>query len=150
MAHEVMVPIRGESDIVTARQQARETARMLGFAALDQSRIATAVSEIARNVVKYATDGAGEMVVREIGSRGQRPGIEIVVRDEGPGIADIEQALRDGFSTGGSLGMGLSGARRLMDELTIDSARGRGTTVTMRKWRPTSPRFGGFARPMPR
>src|SRR6185436_18218777 len=114
-----------------------ETARQLGFGAVDQSRIATAVSELTRNVVRYATAGRGEVAIREIAAapdaRG-RVGIEIVVSDEGPGISDINQALRDGFTSGGGMGMGLPGTRRLMDEMSIDSVVGRGTIVTIRKW----------------
>ena len=135
---EARLPILGEDDIVLSRQRAREVARQLGFGAVDQSRIATAVSELARNVVRYATDGRGEVVVRTItapaGAR-ERTGIEIVVADEGPGIPDVDQALRDGYTSGGGMGMGLPGTRRLMDEMAIDSAVGRGTTVTIRKWR---------------
>jgi serine/threonine-protein kinase RsbT len=129
------VPIADESDIVAARQRAREAARALGFGVVDQSRIATAVSELARNVVRYATDHRGEALIRELPSSRRGVGLEIVVRDDGPGIADVEQALRAGFSTGRGLGMGLPGARRLMDEMEIDSAPGQGTTVTIRKWR---------------
>lgn len=132
---EARVPIAGEADIVNARQSARELAKRLGFGLVDQSRIATAVSELARNVVRYATDGRGEMELHVLGGAPSRVGIEIVMRDEGPGIADVDEALRDGFSSGGGLGMGLPGARRLMDELRLDSAEGRGTTVTIRKWR---------------
>jgi serine/threonine-protein kinase RsbT len=132
------MPIRGEDDIVRSRQRAREAAKQLGFGAVDQSRIATAVSELARNVVRYALDGRGEVTIRELtassDSRG-RVGIEIVVSDEGPGIPDVGQALRDGFTSGGGMGMGLPGTRRLMDEMSIESDVGRGTTVTIRKWR---------------
>jgi serine/threonine-protein kinase RsbT len=132
---ETRVPIAGEDDIVASRQRAREAARQLGFGAVDQSRIATAVSELTRNVVRYATDGRGEVIVREA-SRPERPaGIEIVVADRGPGIADVAQAMRDGFTSGAGMGMGLPGTRRLMDEMEIDSAPGRGTVVTIRKWR---------------
>jgi serine/threonine-protein kinase RsbT len=129
------VPIAGEGDIVAARQRARETARALGFGVVDQSRIATAVSELARNVVRYATDHRGEVLIRELSRPERGVGVEIVVRDDGPGIPDVAQALRDGFTSGEGLGMGLPGARRLMDEMVIDSALGRGTTVTVRKWR---------------
>jgi serine/threonine-protein kinase RsbT len=135
---EARLPILGEDDIVLSRQRAREVARQLGFGAVDQSRIATAVSELARNVVRYATDGRGEVVVRTIAAAAgerERVGIEIVVADEGPGISDIDQALRDGFTSGGGMGMGLPGTRRLMDEMSIESAVGRGTTITIRKWR---------------
>jgi len=102
---------------------------------VDQSRIATAVSELARNVVRYATDGRGEMLLRVLPATGHGVGLEVVVRDEGPGIADVERAMRPGYSSGSGLGMGLPGARRLMDELEIDSVPGRGTSVTIRKWR---------------
>lgn len=134
MGREWRVVVSGEEGIVAARQQAREVAKGLGFGAVDQSRVATAVSELARNVVRYATDGRGEVVVRELDADG-RVGIEVVVADEGPGIADVALALRDGYSTIGSMGMGLPGARRLMDALTIDTGPGRGTTVTITKWR---------------
>jgi serine/threonine-protein kinase RsbT len=131
---EMRQPIQGEDDIVTSRQHARAAARQLGFGAVDQSRIATAVSELARNIVRYATDGRGEMIIRELDDSG-RTGIEIVVSDDGPGIPDVDQALRDGFTSGGGMGMGLPGTRRLMDEMTLDSVVSRGTIVTIRKWR---------------
>ncbi len=129
------VRVAGEEGIVAARQQARETAKELGFGLVDQSRIATAVSELTRNVVRYATDGQGDVLIRELEPSAKGVGIEVVVRDDGPGIANIEQAQREGFSTGTGLGMGLPGTRRLMDEMVIDSAPGRGTTVLIRKWR---------------
>ena len=110
-------------------------ARQLGFGLVDQSRIATAVSELTRNIVRYATDGRGEVEIQEVVEPSGRSGIEIVVRDNGPGIADVELVMREGYSTGSGLGLGLSGTRRLMDEMTIDSALGRGTTITIRKWR---------------
>lgn len=133
---ETSLAIAGEDDIVAARGAAREVARVLQFGSVDQSRIATAVSELARNVVRYATDGRGTVIIRALpGPDGTRTGIEIVVRDSGPGIADIDQALSSGFTSGSGLGMGLPGAKRLMDELAIDSALGQGTTVTIRKWR---------------
>jgi len=134
-AAEERLPIAGETDIIAARQRARELAQQLGFGLVDQSRIATAVSELARNVVRYATGGRGEAALRALAASPRGIGIEIVVRDEGPGIADVAQAMREGFSSGTGLGMGLPGTRRLMDELQIDSAPGRGTTVTIRKWR---------------
>jgi serine/threonine-protein kinase RsbT len=130
-----VVQVAGEEGIVAARQQARETARELGFGLVDQSRIATAVSELTRNVVRYATSGQGDVLIRELEPSAKGVGIEVIVRDDGPGIANVEQALREGFSTGIGLGMGLPGTRRLMDEMTIDSAPGRGTTVSIRKWR---------------
>jgi serine/threonine-protein kinase RsbT len=130
------LPIAGEDSIIAARQRARETAKGLGFGLVDQSRIATAVSELTRNVVRYATNGRGEVSIRVLPAAPPRgAGLEIVVRDDGPGIADIERAMRDGDSTSGGLGLGLPGARRLMDELQIDTGPGRGTVVTIRKWR---------------
>jgi serine/threonine-protein kinase RsbT len=102
---------------------------------VDQSRIATAVSELTRNIVRYASGGRGEVVIREITGPGDQPGVEIVVSDEGPGIADIELAMREGVSSSTGLGMGLPGTRRLMDEMTIESGAGRGTVITIRKWR---------------
>jgi len=135
MADEERVLIRREDDIVVSRQRAREIAKRLGFGAVDQSRIATAVSELARNVVRYAIDGQGEVTIRELPAGARRVGIEIVVADEGPGIADLEQAMRDGFTSGAGMGMGLPGTKRLMDEMEIESAVGRPTVVTIRKWR---------------
>ena len=132
---EVRITIQGESDIVSARQRAREVAKALGFGPLDQSRIATAVSELTRNVVRYATEGRGEVLIRPRPQTERGAGLEIVVADEGPGIADIERALSDGFTSGHGMGMGLPGTKRLMDEMEIESTVGRGTIVTIRKWR---------------
>ena len=134
---EERVAIRGEDDIVFARQRARELARSLGFGAVDQSRIATAVSELTRNVVRYATNGEGEARIRLLAADEDRVarGIEVVVADEGPGIPDLEVALREGFTSGLGLGMGLPGTRRLMDEMEVSSAVGSGTTIVIRKWR---------------
>ena len=132
---EERLAIRDEADIISARQRAREVAKALGFGAVDQSRIATAVSELTRNVVRYATDGRGEMLLRTHVQSGRGTGIEIVVRDDGPGIPDIEQAMRAGFTSGPGMGMGLPGTKRLMDEMEIESAPGHGTIVTIRKWR---------------
>jgi serine/threonine-protein kinase RsbT len=131
-----VIPLAREEDIVTARQRAREISRELGFGAVDQSRIATAVSELARNVLRYAHGAPGDVRIRALNEPSpERVGVEVVVHDEGPGIPDVHAALRDGYTSGGGLGLGLPGARRLMDELTIDTAIGRGTTVTIRKWR---------------
>jgi serine/threonine-protein kinase RsbT len=135
MADEERVLIRGEDDIVASRQRAREVARGLGFGVVDQSRIATAVSELARNVVRYATDGHGEVTIRELPAEARPVGIEIVVADAGPGIADLDEAMRDGFTSGGGLGMGLPGTKRLMDEMHVASGAGQGTIITIRKWR---------------
>lgn len=131
---DIRLPIAGEIDIVAARQEARLVSKRLGFGLVDQSRIATAVSELTRNVVRYATNGRGEVVIRELVEPSARSGLEIVVRDAGPGIANVEQVLREGFSSGHGLGMGLPGTRRLMDDMQIESEVGIGTTVTIRKW----------------
>lgn len=131
MAPEERILITSDADIVTARARAKELAGSLGFTRTDQTLVAAAVSEIARNIVVYA--GTGDIVLRPHRGDG-RWGLIVVGRDEGPGIADPEQALTDGYSTAGSLGVGLPGARRLMDSLVIDSELGKGTTVTMLKW----------------
>jgi serine/threonine-protein kinase RsbT len=128
------IAIAGEADIVVARQNARDLAKSLGFGPVDQSRIATAVSELTRNIVRYATAGRGSVQIRSLAAaRGS--GIEIIVSDEGPGIADIAQVMQEGFTSGRGLGMGLPGTKRLMDEMTIDTALGQGTVITIRKWR---------------
>jgi serine/threonine-protein kinase RsbT len=124
--------IQTESDIVAARRTVRETATRLGFGVTDVTRIVTAASELARNVFKYAGEGVMRWRYLEAGGRS---GIEIQFIDRGPGIEDIDRALEEGYSTGGGLGMGLPGARRLMDEMEIQSTVGQGTTVTLRKWR---------------
>jgi serine/threonine-protein kinase RsbT len=124
--------IKGETDIVFARRAIRDAANQLGFGQTDVTRIVTAASELARNIFKYA--GEGVMRWRRI-ENGSSFGVELQFVDGGPGIQDIDLALQDGFSTSGGLGMGLPGARRLMDDLEIKSAPGQGTTVTLRKWR---------------
>jgi RNA polymerase sigma factor (sigma-70 family) len=128
---EVRVRVESDADIVAARQAARELASRLGFSRTDLTLIATAVSEIARNIVRFA--GSGEVLVELLEHPHQ--GVRVVARDTGPGIADVERALTDGYSTYDGLGLGLPGARRLMDEFAVVSEMGRGTTVTMTKWR---------------
>ncbi len=128
---DVRVAVRSDADIVAARQAARDVATRLEFSPTETTSIATAVSEMARNIVRFAD--SGEVVVTEVTE--PRCGIAIVVRDTGPGIPDVEQALQDGYSTYRGLGLGLPGARRLMDEFAVVSELGRGTTVTMTKWR---------------
>jgi serine/threonine-protein kinase RsbT len=132
VSSEASIPIERDDDVVRARQKGRELASALGFSSTDQTLIATAISELARNIVTYATRG---IVTLDRIDRQGRPGILIVASDQGPGIPDIELAMRDGYSTGNSLGVGLPGARRLVDELEIVSSVGVGTTVTLRKWR---------------
>jgi serine/threonine-protein kinase RsbT len=127
-----VLAITSEGDVVSARQAARQAALALGFGLTDVTRIVTAVSELARNVFMYA--GQGEMRWQTVTSSGQ-VGLELMFADEGPGIADIAQVLTPGYSTSGGLGMGLPGAKRLMDDLEIQSTVGRGTTVLTRKWR---------------
>jgi serine/threonine-protein kinase RsbT len=126
------VTISSDLDIVIARSSARDIAKQIGFGAIDQARIATAVSELARNIFLYA--GYGTVCVALVEQRG-RTGIEIVCSDQGPGIANLEQVMQDGFSTSRGMGMGLPGARRLMDEFELLSREGVGTTITCRKWR---------------
>ena len=124
--------IKAENDIVAARRAVRDLATQFGFAPTDVTRIVTAASELARNVFKYA----GEGIMRWNRLRSDdRSGIELQFVDHGPGIADVSRALELGYSTGGGLGLGLPGAKRLVDELEIQSAVGQGTTVTLRKWR---------------
>jgi serine/threonine-protein kinase RsbT len=125
------VLIRSEGDIVTARRTVRDAAVALGFGLTDVTRIVTAASELARNVFTYA--GSGAMRWQRL-SQGN-PGLELVFEDHGPGMADIAKCLESGYSSTNSLGLGLSGAKRLMDEMTVDSHLGQGTTVVVRKWR---------------
>jgi serine/threonine-protein kinase RsbT len=125
------VPIGSDSDIIIARQKGRALAAELGFSPTDVVRIATAISELARNVLSYAA--CGEIRLQALNSR-SRCGIAIVASDHGPGIADVEQAMQDAYSTSGGLGLGLPGVRRLMDEFTIESTVGKGTTVSATKW----------------
>jgi len=126
-----VIPVIEELDIVTARQAGRKISRSLGFSLVDQTRITTAISELARNIVLYA--GSGTITIRSI-CNGNRSGIEIIAEDKGPGIANVEKAMEDGFSTSGGLGAGLPGVRRLMDEFEIDTAVGEGTTIKITKW----------------
>lgn len=131
VAESTRVPVERDGDVVTARQSGRALAANLGFRGTDLTLIATAISEIARNIVVYAR--RGEVTV-SVAQNGHRRGITVVAHDDGPGIPDIELAMRDGYSTGKSLGLGLSGARRLMDDFEIVSEVGVGTTITMSKW----------------
>lgn len=131
-ADEIHVAINSNQDIVVARQHGRALAVQLGFSAVDATFLATAISELARNIVSYARKG--QITIKAIRDSA-RNGIMVIASDRGPGISDIQQALRDGFSTSGSLGMGLPGVRRLMDEFAIVSHPDRGTVVTIKKWK---------------
>jgi serine/threonine-protein kinase RsbT len=126
------VAIASDKDVVQARQTGRELAARAGFSSGDQTVIAAAISEVARNVLMYARQG--EILISVV-LNGDHSGVMIVARDQGPGIPDIERAMRDGYSTSGGLGLGLPGAQRLMDEFEIVSAVQQGTTITMRKWK---------------
>jgi serine/threonine-protein kinase RsbT len=132
---DIQVPIRSDQDIVAARQKGRSLAASLNFSSGDATLIATAISELARNIVSYARQGEIRLKVIN-GSTRSKYGIQVIAHDEGPGIADLEHALRDGFSTSGGLGLGLPGVRRLVDEFHIVSKPSHGTTVTVRKWKP--------------
>lgn len=129
---EIAVRIDGDTDIVSARQKGRVLAATLGFSSSELTLIATAISELARNIVLYAKQG--EIVLRVL-ERGEQRGVMVRANDQGPGIPDIRRALQGGFSTSRSLGLGLPGVRRLMDEFEIESRIGQGTTVTARKWK---------------
>lgn len=132
MADDERVRIRSDADIILARQKGRALAGRLGFSATDLVLITTAISELARNIVLYARDG--EITVGCTNS-GDPEGIVVIAQDAGPGIADIELAMQSGYSTSGSLGLGLPGVRRLMDDVTVQSKVGGGTTVVAKKWK---------------
>ena len=125
------IPIARDTDVLAARLAARALASRVGFSGTDLVMIASAVSEVARNIVAYA--GPGEVVLSVVQNR-SRIGLQVIARDQGPGIADLSRALEKGFSTSRSLGLGLPGSKRFMDEFRLESTLGIGTTVTMRKW----------------
>lgn len=124
--------VRRDVDIVLACQKGRALAERLGMSSNDQVVVVIAISEVARNIIEHAKQG--EIIVSAVG-RNSGQGISVVARDEGPGILDVERALQDGHSTAGGLGLGLAGAKRLMDEFQVLSQPGKGTTITMRKWK---------------
>jgi serine/threonine-protein kinase RsbT len=132
MSDEIKVFIASDEDVVTARQEGRSLAESLGFSKVDATLVATAISEVARNVVQYV--GEGEVVITPLTPGGRR-GICIVIRDSGPGIPSIDLAMKNEHPSGGRAALGLPGARRLMNEFEIESHEGHGTTVTMVKWR---------------
>jgi serine/threonine-protein kinase RsbT len=130
---EARITINSSADIVTARGLGREMAINIGFSVVDQTKITTAISELARNIVTYA--GKGRVTIKKIRrDEDGKQGIEVKCTDKGPGIENVELALKGGYSTSGSLGLGLSGAKKLMDEFEIKSKPGKGTTVVIRKW----------------
>jgi serine/threonine-protein kinase RsbT len=131
VADDVRVAIRTDADVVTARQEARAMGTELGFSSTDLTLLATAISEVARNITTYA--GVGEVALRVLNS-GSRQGIEVVASDDGPGIADVELAMQDGYTTGNGLGLGLPGARRLVDEFDLRTEPGTGTSIRLIKW----------------
>ena len=128
----ITIPIKRDTDIVLACQKGRTLAAQLGLSGNDQVSVVISVSEIARNILRYADQG--KIMLKPV-EQDQKQGLEVIAQDQGPGIADIDLVLQDGYSTGGGLGLGLSGAKRLMDEFEISSRVGEGTTITMRKWR---------------
>lgn len=128
-----VMPLRSDEDVVRLRQMVREQMVVAGFSLIDQTKIVTAASELARNTLRYG--GGGEARVLHV-NNGMRRGLALEFIDHGPGIPDIAQALKDGYTTGGGMGLGLSGAKRLSDEFEIESAPGVGTTVKIRKWKP--------------
>ena len=131
---EERIAIESDNDVVTARQRARELAAKVDLTSTDQTLLATAISEVARNITTYATRGEVLLsIVRDAGPP-SREGIRVVARDQGPGIADLDLAMQDGYTSGGGLGLGLPGARRLVDEFDIETAPAAGTTVTLVKW----------------
>ena len=132
MADEIRIPVKSDVDVVAARQKGRELAGSLGFSSGDQVLIATSISELARNIVSYAK--TGEIILQTAEHRGS-PGIVVIARDRGPGIEDPDLALKEGYSTSRSMGMGLPGVKRLMDEFDLATETGRGTTVTVKKWK---------------
>jgi serine/threonine-protein kinase RsbT len=131
VADEIRVAIRTDADVVTARQEARAMGSELGFSSTDLTLLATAISEVARNITTYA--GEGEVALRVLHDS-DREGIEVIASDEGPGIEDVERAMQDGFTTGTGLGLGLPGARRLVDEFDVRTQPGSGTQIRLVKW----------------
>jgi serine/threonine-protein kinase RsbT len=132
VASEAVIPINSDTDVVAARQKGRELATVLGFVSTDATLLATAISELARNIIRYAKHG--EILIAPVQS-GDRVGIAVVARDSGPGIANTSLAMQDGYSTSGGLGMGLPGVKRMMDEFHLVSDTNNGTTVTIKKWK---------------
>jgi len=131
-ASRVQLPLRSDEDVVALRRHVRERAVAIALSLVDQTKLVTAASELARNTIKY---GGGGEVYLDTFEDGYKRGVGIVFVDQGPGIPDIETALRDGYTTGGGLGLGLGGSRRLVDEFDIASRSGAGTAVSVVKWK---------------
>lgn len=125
------IPVQAEPDVVAVRRRVRELSAKLGFSLVDQTKVVTAASELARNTIIYG--GGGSMQAETL--NGPRLGLRLIFADNGPGIPDIEMALRDGFTTGSGLGLGLGGAKRLVNEFDIASHPGQGTTITITRWK---------------
>ncbi|MBU8908761.1 anti-sigma regulatory factor [Desertibacillus haloalkaliphilus] len=135
MSVQSCVEVNSEWGIVAARQEGRSLAKDIGFGNVDQARITTAISELARNIYLYANQGKVCMEVVELFDKHKlKRGIKVVAADQGPGITDVRQVMEDGFTTSGGLGAGLPGVKRLMDEFSIDSKENEGTTITVVKW----------------
>ncbi|GAE28900.1 anti-sigma regulatory factor [Halalkalibacter hemicellulosilyticus] len=135
MNEQPCVEIKNEWGIVAARQAGRTLSKEVGFGSVDQARITTAISELARNIYLYAK--RGEICIQKVEKKSQmakKYGIRVIAKDNGPGIPDVRQVMTDGFTTSGGMGAGLPGVKRLMDEFTIDSNEGEGTTITTVKW----------------
>lgn len=128
----IVLPLRSDEDVVRLRKVVREELTYLGFGLVDQTKMITAASELARNTLKYGKGGEGHVLTLK---ESARTGLELVFTDDGPGIVDIALALTDGYTTGGGLGLGLSGAKRLSDDFMLDTEPGAGTTVLIRKWK---------------
>ena len=126
------LPLRTSDDVVRVRQAVRARAVAAGFSLVEQTQIVTAASEVGRNTVDYGGGGTARI---ELLRNGQRVGVRLTFTDQGPGIADLTLALKDGYTTGGGLGLGLSGAKRLCNEFAIESTPGQGTTVTLARWK---------------
>ncbi|HTV14669.1 MAG TPA: anti-sigma regulatory factor [Acidobacteriaceae bacterium] len=126
------LPLKSSNDVVLARQKARQWATELRFTLVDQTKLVTAASELARNTLDH---GRGGSMTIEQTATGARVGLRLIFEDQGPGIPDIEQALKDGFTTGNGMGLGLGGSKRLVNEFSIDSAPGKGTRITIVRWK---------------
>ncbi|MBR8741714.1 anti-sigma regulatory factor [Nocardiopsis sp. MG754419] len=136
---ETTLPVRNDTDLMAVRQQVRAMAQRLGFGLVQQTKLVTAASELARNTLVHG--GGGSVSLEPTSDGDGREGLTLRFVDEGPGIPDVELALRDGYSTAGGLGMGLSGSKRLVNDFSVDTAPGRGTTVSITLWSPLAP-FG--------